>query len=248
MPYESENARHVPALYFVLKDFLDGTLDENWFPFLGSKPTNDDSGNIKAPAAGWSRKKPNWATRRERQDSSPQESTPTRPRVVVFIIGGMSMNEICTVQKLQDEYGVEVVIGSTMILTPDSFIEALKMVGNRGDDSYYGYKRPPKPRRPIADGRERPARSSSKPETQDEKNFFQKGFFRRASNDKGASSERVSETSSRARSGSRELNTRDRTSSRENNSRPEQSRPERIRREATPIAKEKKGWFGFKKE
>ena len=222
-------------------------MDETWFPFLGNKPTGDElSGGPKVPAAGWSRKKPNWATRRERQDSLPTEPTSNRPRLIVFIVGGVSPNEIVAAQKLQEEYNVEIVIGSTLIWTPDSFIEGLKVLGNRGDESFYGFKRPLKTRRQIQEMKERPARTTSKPDVQEEKSFFKKTFFRSDANSEQSShsNERVGD--SRRHGGSRELNSNSSSSGRERerkSSREGDSRMDRVRKEATPVTKEKKGWF-----
>ena len=201
------------------------------------------SGGPKVPTANWSRKKPNWATRRERQDSV--EKAPKKPRVVVFVIGGVSHNELVVAQKIQDEYNVEIVVGSTMLLTPDSFIEALKLMGNRGDESYYGFKRPPRTRRQLQEARDRNSSRSNNPEPEEEKGFFKRQFFSRGDGSAPASSnsdDRLNDKS-RRHGPSSDNRFRERESSRDQVG----SRADRAQRELTPSSKERKNWFKFNK-
>lgn len=49
-------------------------------------------------------------------------------RVVVFVIGGITRSEIRTAHQLTEQLGRDIVLGSTNILSPGSFLTNLKVL------------------------------------------------------------------------------------------------------------------------
>ena len=47
--------------------------------------------------------------------------------MVIFVIGGIARSEIRTAHQLTEQLGRDVVLGSTSILTPSSFLANLKV-------------------------------------------------------------------------------------------------------------------------
>lgn len=56
----------------------------------------------------------------------------TRQRVLVFVAGGMTYSEIRSVYEISRKYNKDGYIGSSDVLTPEAFIDALKLFGKPG--------------------------------------------------------------------------------------------------------------------
>jgi syntaxin-binding protein 1 len=67
----------------------------------------------------------NWAAK-PTADDKPKAKEPDGPRVILFIAGGMTYSEMRVAAEVEKEYGAEILIGSTHIITPKIFMEDLK--------------------------------------------------------------------------------------------------------------------------
>ncbi|ETO29174.1 hypothetical protein RFI_07953 [Reticulomyxa filosa] len=47
------------------------------------------------------------------------------PRVIVYVVGGVTYSELCTCYELSEKHNIDIFIGSTAILTPQSYIQQL---------------------------------------------------------------------------------------------------------------------------
>jgi len=64
---------------------------------------------------------PTWAENRKSE-----KVEITGPRVIIFVIGGITYSEIRAAYELTNQYSREFIIGSTHLSTPASFIENVK--------------------------------------------------------------------------------------------------------------------------
>lgn len=168
-PAKYENAKYVPVVNYIIQDQVNSKLDSNWFPWLKDPPPalDDRSSNYSGtdsatPAPLPQRKKPSWATRKANTESqgsvTPSQPAPkidlrqNGPRVIFFMIGGVTYSELRAVTQLQADTQRELIIGSTHMWTPDSAVEALKELGKRNVQGarFYGFHRPVDHRVPAA--------------------------------------------------------------------------------------------------
>ncbi|CAG7817219.1 unnamed protein product [Allacma fusca] len=108
-------SRWTPVVKDIIEDATEDKLDEKHFPFWGGRSA---SSGYQGPATSarygeWHRKG--------------NQNVKNLPRIIVFIIGGVSFSEMRTAYEVSNaNRGWEVVIGSTHILTPNLFLEDLK--------------------------------------------------------------------------------------------------------------------------
>lgn len=107
--------RSTPKLSKIAIDAYNEELDSDAFPFIGDVP---DGGKRKG--------KMGKQRRRDRDISDILQN----PRVILFVIGGLSHHEIVNLHKLQDEGTVQcqIIAGSTSITRPNEFLNMLKDV------------------------------------------------------------------------------------------------------------------------
>ena len=111
---ESDNAyrRWTPELKDLIKDCIDGRLDQNKFPALGGQ-------QIQATADSSSK----------RYGLKSNGGPTNQGRVIVFIMGGICYSE-CRVayEVTQEKRNFEVIVGSSQIFTPEKFLNEVKML------------------------------------------------------------------------------------------------------------------------
>lgn len=133
----------------MLEDHFAGKLDRAAFPYIGAPPPPVPVGGsmrsgatahaapTAAPASLRSAR-PRWtaASGKAGSGGGGARFEPPRQRVIVFVAGGMTYSEIRTAYQLSEALGKDVVIGSTHVVTPESFIDDLSNLD----------RPPPKPR------------------------------------------------------------------------------------------------------
>lgn len=98
-------SRYAPVIKELCEDALKGNLSEKDFKY------------IETPSSSF---KLETVTTQKKNDY----------KLYVFVIGGISYSEIRSAYELQNEYGIEVIIGGTSILSPSDYIQKLE----NGDD------------------------------------------------------------------------------------------------------------------
>ncbi|KAJ3396659.1 vacuolar sorting protein VPS33/slp1 [Lobulomyces angularis] len=132
-----DNCRFIPSLKAIAQDQIKGTLDEKLFPYI-EKPVSVASTNgnvLQSPALR--NTKASWATKRQPSVgsnssgstlSSVKELKVTGPRIILFVLGGISYSEIRSAYEIMEETNREVIIGSTSINSPYEFINLAKFL------------------------------------------------------------------------------------------------------------------------
>lgn len=123
-------SRYVTELKHTCKELLDGSLSKQEYPFV-KEPSGsgsvDDGGSGRGKASKWGSKKvkKTWASKGKAKDEAVGAAAANRPRLIVFMIGGMCYSEMRVAYELSQETGTEVIVGSSHVLTPKGYTDAI---------------------------------------------------------------------------------------------------------------------------
>ncbi|ESK97828.1 snare binding protein sec1 [Moniliophthora roreri MCA 2997] len=122
-----ELSRYKPLLKTVIEDHAAGKLDTALFPYVKEAPSATPSAASlrAAPAQPTSLRsqKPAW-----HRAARPGANTEQRPRLLVFVAGGMTYSEIREAYQLSNALSKDIYIGSSHTLTPRHFVDDLKVL------------------------------------------------------------------------------------------------------------------------
>ncbi|KAI9563365.1 hypothetical protein GHT06_010826 [Daphnia sinensis] len=111
-------SRWTPILKDIAEDAIEDKLDQRHFPFLAGRPAAPVSRNAPPSARYW------------HKDKS-QQHVRNVPRIIVFVMGGVSYSEMRSAYEVTNAVkNWEVIVGSTHLLTPESFLNDLKELSN----------------------------------------------------------------------------------------------------------------------
>jgi syntaxin-binding protein 1 len=106
-----DHCRFVPAVKSIIEEEIDGRLSTEMFPYVVNPvvapPRTPDSGGPPQLR----NTKPSWATRKAAPKVEVKKLSASGPKVIVFIIGGMTYSEMRTAYEVMAEKGREVIIG-----------------------------------------------------------------------------------------------------------------------------------------
>ncbi|VDD87054.1 unnamed protein product [Enterobius vermicularis] len=113
-----QSSRWVPVIKDVMEDAIDDKLDLRHFPFLSGRQANP---SYRAPTSA---RYGQW-----HKERGHQSSFRSGPRLIIFIVGGVTFSEMRAAYEVtKDKKPWEVIIGSDQILTPTSFLENLRIL------------------------------------------------------------------------------------------------------------------------
>ncbi|KAK7056390.1 syntaxin binding protein 1 [Paramarasmius palmivorus] len=122
-----ELSRYKPLLKTVIEDHVAGKLDTSLFPYVKEAPSSNPApASLRAaPSQPTSLRsqKPAW-----HRAARPGANTEQRPRVLVFVAGGMTYSEIREAYQLSTALNKDIYIGSSHTITPRHFIDDLKVL------------------------------------------------------------------------------------------------------------------------
>eukprot|EP01006_Ploeotia_vitrea_P012475 TRINITY_DN33038_c0_g1_i1.p1 TRINITY_DN33038_c0_g1~~TRINITY_DN33038_c0_g1_i1.p1 ORF type:complete len:608 (+),score=59.93 TRINITY_DN33038_c0_g1_i1:17-1840(+) len=131
-----EVSRYIPTVHSVIESHVQNKLSPGEFPFTAEPPSSNatsSSSGSSAPAPRSLRgpPRPKWMSSRGGSSSSDGDSERhfDGPRVIVFIAGGVTLSEVRAAQEAAKELKREVIIGSTSITTPHTFVSDMIEMG-----------------------------------------------------------------------------------------------------------------------
>ncbi|XP_033242199.1 protein ROP isoform X3 [Drosophila miranda] len=107
-------SRWTPVIKDIMEDCIEDKLDQRHFPFLEGRAQNT---NYHAPTSA---RYGHW------HKDKAQAQVKNVPRLIVFIVGGMSMSEMrCAYEVTNSVRNWEVLVGSSHVLSPEIFLSDL---------------------------------------------------------------------------------------------------------------------------
>ncbi|CAD6581232.1 MAG: vacuolar sorting protein VPS33/slp1 [Tremellales sp. Tagirdzhanova-0007] len=165
---EYELSRYKPVIQMVLEDHDNNRLDQSTFPFVKEAPPELShslrAGGLAAipppPSSSLRSSRPTW----HKAPSARIGNTEGKQRLILFVAGGMTYSEMRLAYTVGQALGKEIFIGesvgSTHVITPESFVKDLKALGRGGIGGHAPNAIQPHPQAPG-----RPARSPGRPTT-----------------------------------------------------------------------------------
>jgi hypothetical protein len=117
------HCRFQSELANAVEHCLANKLDSSAFPNIGGTGTSNYTAvgeSSSAPGGGGAAA---WAAAALEEERARSENT--RQKLIVFVIGGITLTEIRELEDLTAKYGVDVVAGGSCVLTSKRFIEIL---------------------------------------------------------------------------------------------------------------------------
>jgi len=108
------NCRFVSRVTDLCEQALGGSLDENEFPFLEGPRSAQKS----VRAASGTSAAAQWGLVSAKADE-------LKSRLIVFVVGGVTLNELRTTQQLANNLSSDIYVGGSTVLTPKRLIEIL---------------------------------------------------------------------------------------------------------------------------
>lgn len=107
-------SRWTPVIKDIMEDCIDEKLDARHFPFLAGR---SQSATYHAPSSA---RYGHW------HKDKTQTAVKNVPRLIVFVVGGISFSEMRAAYEVTNAVKTwEVIVGSSHILTPEAFLNDL---------------------------------------------------------------------------------------------------------------------------
>jgi len=130
----SDLCRYITPIKVIVRDIINEKTKSKFFKRTNNSFANETLNEIKKPKShkilyddvSLQLYKPTWAHRTN--DKNIYDLRTYGPRIIIFILGGMSYAEMREVYEMVKEYNRDIIIGSTGILTPKSFMDEIYMM------------------------------------------------------------------------------------------------------------------------
>ena len=128
------NCRFVPRLKDIVESALTNTIDAAEFPLIGGSGSSiysvgssspENGGKKKSNAAMWGQGKVASDGETENMKTDLNSQDLVRQKLVVFVVGGVTLAETRAMHELALQYNCDVLIGGSAILTPKRVVEIL---------------------------------------------------------------------------------------------------------------------------
>jgi len=109
--------RYLPKLHWVCSQLIEDKLDQKAYPWNNPPPKSGNRGMSRS--TGFSVRR----NRHKRQQSG--MGSGDKQRLIVFVLGGITPSEMASVYEVGDQYNMEIIIGSTDLITSEEMVKCL---------------------------------------------------------------------------------------------------------------------------
>ncbi|KAE9010008.1 hypothetical protein PR003_g16915 [Phytophthora rubi] len=120
---EYSNARYDPKIKAIVTNALKRTLTETDYPYIITPPPQSPTADDKKAGPVSLRKK--ITGKGGAQEAAPESKVFTGEKLIVFMSGGATYSELRSIYEVRAEEKRDVLLGSTALMTPTTFIESL---------------------------------------------------------------------------------------------------------------------------
>ncbi|KNC76522.1 hypothetical protein SARC_10978 [Sphaeroforma arctica JP610] len=126
-------SRWTPVVKDIGEGLLIGKYDKSVIAWTkGEPPVSGTTSSAGGPVSA--RSKPGWAKAKDKKDKTDKKNVATSdgfagPRLIIYVIGGMSYSEIRAVYELTKKFNRSVLIGSDQRMIPALFLENMRLLG-----------------------------------------------------------------------------------------------------------------------
>jgi len=116
-------SRWTPMVKDIVEEAIEDKLDNNHFPFLsGQRQSVGRAAPTSARYGQWHKDKK-------------EATTKNVPRIIVFMVGGSCFSELRAAYEVtNDKKNWEIIMGGSHILTPEEFLDNIKVVGEESEE------------------------------------------------------------------------------------------------------------------
>ncbi|KAE9398544.1 Sec1-like snare protein [Gymnopus androsaceus JB14] len=122
---EYDLSRYKPLIKTVIEECVNERLDTALFPYVKDAPSATPaptSLRSPPPASSLRSARPSW------HRAARSNVAEIRPRILLFVAGGMTYSEVREVYQLSTALNKDIYIGSTHLITPRQFVDDLKVI------------------------------------------------------------------------------------------------------------------------
>lgn len=112
--------RYVTKLHNICTQLANDKLDKSAFPYTKTPPKS--ASRSLSRVTGFSTRRSNRSHNRKNTKIDSDN-----PRIIVFVFGGITAAEMATAYEIGEQYGIELFVGSTDVITGDEVVKALSM-------------------------------------------------------------------------------------------------------------------------
>eukprot|EP01134_Creolimax_fragrantissima_P001702 CFRG1702T1 len=124
-------SRWTPVIKDVAEGLLIGKYDKSCISWVKGEPPSSGSSTVGGGPVS-ARSKPGWAKAKDKKEKADRKNATSdglnSPRLVIYIIGGMSYSEIRAVYELTKKFNRSVLIGSDQRMVPELFLENMRLL------------------------------------------------------------------------------------------------------------------------
>jgi hypothetical protein len=122
--------RYIPFFHSVINDLVNYDLSEADYPFTQTPADSDRGSKAARPSTARSVRSHGWRGGGAK-DKAGDEKEDTRPRLIVFVVGGITMSEIRSVYEIAQDTKANIYCGSSSTLTPRQFLQGLSGLSDK---------------------------------------------------------------------------------------------------------------------
>jgi len=126
-PYEL--SRYVPQVTTLTSNLAENTLSTSEYPFVREASSKSEKKEKEKADTGTGsslrRGQPRWAEKKSKKGKE-EKKGPSGPRIIVFVIGGITYSEIRSAYELTNKLGRQVIVGSDHLIVASEFLDNIR--------------------------------------------------------------------------------------------------------------------------